>query len=266
MSSGSARTPDSAFWVAPEAVDGDRLRLDAAESRHLLRVFRAAPGAHFEAVDGAGTLYRCVLESADQGLASGRIEARVPDAGELPFAITLLVGLPDLPQVETIVALAVPLGAARIDFVTTARSGRESLGAGRLERLERIARSALKQSRRSRMPAMVSSARLESALEALPPSRFRWLADPAGEGLPAPSGTPADWSQVTISLAVGPPGGFLVEEVTVLRDADFQRISLGPTRLTTSVAAVALLSATRNLMLTAGLGRVDKTGRPGYLQ
>jgi RNA methyltransferase-like protein len=72
------RTPDSPFWVDPGAVDaaGRRLTLDPEESHHLLHVFRAGPGTAFEAVDGQGSLYRCVLEAGSGRRAAGRIESR----------------------------------------------------------------------------------------------------------------------------------------------------------------------------------------------
>ncbi|MGE5178073.1 MAG: RsmE family RNA methyltransferase [Bacteroidota bacterium] len=261
-----ARTPDTTFWVDRAEVAGDRLRLDGPESRHLLRVFRAAPGTPFEAVDGEGRLYRCVLESDARGIATGRIESVVENAGELPFAISVLAGLPDFPQVETLVELAVPLGVARIDLVATARCGREALPAARIERLDRVARSALKQSRRTRLPVLASSNGLREALEALSGREgILLVADPSGTPLQPPAAQPAVAPQPLVVLAVGPPGGFISEEMTLLRARGFQPISLGPSRLTTSTAALALLAAVRNLMLSSGLGRVDRTGLSGYL-
>jgi 16S rRNA (uracil1498-N3)-methyltransferase len=258
--SGPARTPDSAFWVDRADVEGERLRLSTAESRHLLRVFRAAPGAVFEAVDGEGLLYRCVLESAADGIAVGRIESRIENSGELPVPITLLVGIPDLPQVETIVSLAVPLGATAIDFLTTARSGGRALSGARLGRLQRIARSALKQSRRTRLPSIRSSEGLENGLGGMDPSAARFLADPEGASLQGPDLKPSNIAQPSVILAVGPPGGFLSEEVALLRGHRFVPISLGPSRLRTSTALLALLVMARNLLLSSGLPRVDKTG------
>jgi len=265
---GPVRTPDSAFWVDPGDVDETRgrLTLDADESRHLLRVFRAEPGTAFEAIDGDGHLFRCVLDSADAGIATGRIESRLDDAGELGASITLLVGLPDLPQIESIVSLAVPLGATRLDFVAVARRGREALPEPRIERLRRIARSALKQSRRTRMPEIESSRSLREGVSAAPPASLRFVADPAGEPLrDSDLKSLGTRPQVSISLAVGPPGGFLFEEAGLLRGLDFAPMSLGPNRLTTSAACIALLAGVRNLLLARGLGRVDRTGLSGYL-
>lgn len=263
---GPARTPDSAFWVDRADVEGDRLRLSAAESRHLLRVFRAAPGASFEAIDGEGILYRCVLESASDGIAAGRIESRVENAGELAAKLIVLAGLPDLPQVETIVSLAVPLGATAIDFVATGRSDRGALPPARIERLGRIARSALKQSRRTRLPLLRSSEGLEAASRLLPEGSTRFLAEPGGAFMSKALREADQVANLQIVMAVGPPGGFLRDETALLQDRGFAPISLGPSRLTTSTAVLVLLATTRNLILASGLGPVDKTGPPGYLQ
>ncbi len=241
-----ARRPDTPFWVAPEAVSGDRLQLDPDESHHLLRVHRAAVGTGFDAVDGQGYLYRCVIDSVDRGLVTGRIESRAVNAGELPFQIRLVVGIPDLGPVETVVEQAVPLGVAAIDFAVCARSGREPLNENRLERLHRIARASLKQSRRSLLPEIHSSPSLEAAVAALGAPELRFLADPAGPPRIEP---PVTGIQGVVALAVGPPGGFIDWELGVLRGAEFKPISLGPSRLTTETAALALTALTRNSLL-----------------
>jgi 16S rRNA (uracil1498-N3)-methyltransferase len=252
-----ARVPDSPFWVEPESVDdaGSRLFLSPEESHHLLRVFRAAPGTSFEAIDGAGTLYRCVLERADEGKAVGRIESRETDARELPASIALLVGLPEFGQAEAVVEHAVPLGATSIDFVAAVRSGREAFSPVRLERLERLSRSALKQSRRTRKPALRSSGTLAEALAATGAATARFVADPEGDmALSLPASEKAG-AQLSVALAVGPPGGFLQEETGLLHASGYHPISLGPSRLTTSTATIALLSLARKLLLTSRLPR-----------
>ena len=161
------RRPDTIFWVAPDAIRGDRLTLDREESHHLLHVHRAAPGTPFVAVDGVGGTYECLLESSDRRVAVGAIERRSSGQGELSVPITLLVGLPGAGPAETVVAHAVPLGALAIDFVACDRAGRQALESSRLERLSRVAVSALKQLRRSRLPAIRSSASLEAAIALL---------------------------------------------------------------------------------------------------
>jgi 16S rRNA (uracil1498-N3)-methyltransferase len=229
--------------VEPEALAEGRLALGPEESHHLLRVHRAAVGAPFEATDGRGFLYHCVLESVDRGRALARVDQRIEGAGELPVEIRLIVGLPDAGRAEAVVEHAVPLGVSAIDFAVCARSGRETLGEKRLERLGRIARASLKQSGRTRLPQLRSSASMESALAAFEPADFRLVADPAGaRRIPAAGRRIQD----VVVLAVGPPGGFIDWELGVLRGAEYHAISLGPSRLTTETAALTLLALARN--------------------
>ncbi|HET9252686.1 MAG TPA: RsmE family RNA methyltransferase [Candidatus Eisenbacteria bacterium] len=241
----SERRPDTTFWVEAACVEGDRLTLDREESRHLLRVHRARAGTPFEATDGVGNTYSCVLESDEDGQALARITAREVDRGELRAGLHLLVGLPDLGAAESVVQHAVPLGVRSIDFTPCERSGRPALGSARLERLQRLARSGVKQSRRSRLPEIRSSDSLDRALALVPPGR-RLAADPDGRPLPADVNGPA---QAPITVAVGPPGGFTVRERDRLDAGGFQLISLGPSRLTSETAALALLASVRNLLL-----------------
>jgi len=243
------RRPDTVFWVEPASVQGSHLTLSRDESHHLLDVFRASVGTPFDAIDGAGSSYTCVLESAERGIVVGRVVDIAQDRGELSNPLILLVGLPDPGAAETVVAHVVPLGAAEVDFVSCERSGRPALTPSKLERLDRVARSATKQSRRSRLAAIRSSASLESALESLRPGP-RFLADPGGSTLGLGTNLAPEAS---ISMAVGPPGGFAEGELERLGRAGFHPIFLGPSRLTTETAAIAMLSLARNGLIASHL-------------
>ncbi|MEK7314591.1 MAG: RsmE family RNA methyltransferase [Candidatus Eisenbacteria bacterium] len=236
------RRPDSLFWVDSTRIAGNRLSLDPDESRHLLRVFSADPGTKFDATDGAGTRYHCRLVEDHHGEARAEIVEREEGAGELPRGIDLLVGLPDGRAAEMIVEHAVPLGIASIVFVACRRSGRDELGASRLERLERIAIAGVKQSLRSKLPTLGTTTSLMAAIEVVR-GGDRFVGETSGlaelrlaEEPPSPS----------VTLAVGPPGGFDEAEEAALRAAQFKPISLGPSRLTTETASIAILSMARN--------------------
>jgi 16S rRNA (uracil1498-N3)-methyltransferase len=240
-----ARRPDSAFWVDPEAVVDGRARLSPEESHHLVDVFRAVPGTPFQAIDGAGHTYECVLESIEGSVAIGRVLISSLERGELPVPITLLVGLPDARPAETVVEHAVPLGAILIDFVACERSDRPPLGQSRLTRLERIARAATKQSLRSRLVSLRSSSSLEEALSGFGPA-VGFYADPAGE---LDVRISSNRTQHPVVLVIGPPGGFTEGERQRLDQWRFLPISLGPSRLTTETAALTLLATARNKLL-----------------
>ncbi|HET9951020.1 MAG TPA: RsmE family RNA methyltransferase [Candidatus Eisenbacteria bacterium] len=247
-----ARRPDTLFWVDLARVSGNRLSLDADESRHLLRVFRAEPGVLFDATDGAGTRYRCRLAEDHHGEARAEILSRESGAGELPGSIHLIVGLPDMHAAEAIVEHAVPLGATSIVFAACRRSGRELMSDSRLERLERIAVAGVKQSLRSTLPVVGGVASLGIALEAVK-GGLHLVADPEGVAMGSRReewlASLDDLVQPTITLAVGPPGAFDDGEAAELRRVGFHSISLGPNRLTTETASIALLAGARNLLV-----------------
>ena len=243
------RLPDTPFWVDPESVASDHLTLSATESHHLLRVHRAREGTPFEAIDGKGNLYRCSVRSVERRAVIGRILDRARDVGELKRPFELLVGMPEWGPVEQIVAHGVPLGVTLLDFVPCERSTRVVLGAQRLARLDRVARAGLKQSRRTRIPTLRSSPSLAEAVAAAT-GETRLVAHP--EAPIAEVGT-VGTAQSSISLAVGPPGGFTQEEYDFLRGQAFEPISLGPSRLTTETASIALISVIRNILQSSDL-------------
>ena len=241
----AARRPDTLFWVDPARIAGSRLHLDADESRHLLRVFRAEPGTPFTATDGVGTHYRCRLVDEHHGEARAEIVERIVGAGELARDLHLLVGLPETRAVEVIVEHAVPLGVASIVFAACRRSGRDELGPLKMERIERIAVASLKQSLRSRLPSLGTTPSLHAALESAQAGP-RWVADVSGD---TPPELPKESPQLPVTLAVGPPGGFDEGEEASLRAAGFHPISLGPSRLTTETASISLLDMARNSII-----------------
>ena len=237
------RRPDTTFWVESRAVEGDHLTLSREEGHHLTRVHRAPPGTRFQAIDGEGNLYDCVLDSVAGSGVRARIVGRSKEVGELRSPIHLLVGLPDWSGVEAVVAHTVPLGVRSLDFAACDRSGRGPIGETRLGRLKRLARAGIKQSRRTRLPEIRSSASLGAALAWLPAGGARYFADPTGDPWRDPVAREA---QPTVSLAVGPPGGYSAEERAALLGASFAGISLGNSRLTTETASIAILTLARN--------------------
>lgn len=247
---GEPRAPDSLFWVEPDAVEGATLRLAPEESRHLIRVFRATPGAPFEAVDGRGRSFHCVLVSAGREGAVGRVLACQEEAGELPEPLCVLVGMPAPAAAEELVGRAVPLGTTRVVFFQAERGERWRASPSRVARFDRVARAALKQCRRSRLPSIQFAGSGAEGIAAAT-GGVRYLADPDG----------GSWSESVapgvsqgVVLGVGPPGGLTEPERALFRSAGFIPISLGPTRLTTGDATAALLSLARERILAVGHG------------
>ena len=124
------------------------------------------------------------------------------------------------------------LGVARLVVVQADRS----VGRPRLERWQRIARESAKQCGRREFLALDHAQGVQAALgtlpEAGPEAGARLLLDPGGgpigsRNLPAP-----------VTLAVGPAGGFTVEECELFAAASFRRIRIAAPILRTETAAI----------------------------
>ena len=61
------------FYVSPEDVFHDILKLKREEVHHLVNVHRKKKGDFFIAVDGRGTGYDCEIESIDENTLTAKI-------------------------------------------------------------------------------------------------------------------------------------------------------------------------------------------------
>jgi len=228
------------------AAESGLVALEAGEAHYLARVLRYRAGDRVGVIDGCGALWSAVLEKAER---PGREQLRL----EQPLALPLQRVARPLPVVR--LALAVPkreaelvwrmvteLGADRLLPLLSERSVRR--GDLPLERWRTIVREATEQCERLWLPE------LEPPLEGAP-----WLARPpegvgliavtrraglaplarhlAGLPVPVPGDTPS------LSLVIGPEGGWSPEEEGLALEAGWQPVSLGEEILRTATAAVA---------------------------
>jgi 16S rRNA (uracil1498-N3)-methyltransferase len=237
----------SRFHVRPEAVRGDRVVFDRAETHHLVRVLRLGEGDVVQAVDGRGAEYTIRLTRLTGRQAEGALLGRVESRTDSPLELVLAQGVPKGDKLEGIIRMATELGVSRIDPLLTARSvagGAPDRWAARVDRYRRVAREAAKQCGRGRVPDV-----------ATPVALADWIGQRREPGLlvclwerersPLPSLLPQ--APVTrAALVIGPEGGLAEAEVEALRRAGALVASLGPRILrceTAGPTAVALLQA-----------------------
>jgi len=133
-----------------EDISGGRVRLDADESTHCVRVLRHRAGDEISVIDGRGTLLRCILEIADAKGAEARVVEETPGFGAHPYHLTMAVcPTKNLDRYEWFVEKATEIGVDVIAPVIGDRSERRVL---KTERLHRLALSAAKQSLKAVVP------------------------------------------------------------------------------------------------------------------
>lgn len=219
--------------LIPAAAPGARVRLDASQAHHLLKVLRARPGDVVTAVDATGRSYRAVLEDSG-GL---RIEASISQS--LPPGPTLLVAPPKGTRMAWLVEKAVELGAGAILPVATARGAVRPGGEVQVARWRRIAEAAVKQSGAA-LPEIRAMAPLAEALPLAP--GIILVAHPGPDAIPLRQAIEVLSPSVVPAFAVGPEGGWTGAELGFLADVGGRFVTLGPRILRIETAALALLA------------------------
>ena len=113
----------------------------------------------------------------------------------------------------------------------------------RRARWQKIAREASRQSGRLDVPEVEGVTALITALNASPKEALKLMLWEGARQTTLRSVLPAaDEAPRQIVIAVGPEGGFTVEEVEAARHAGFTPVGLGPRILRTETAALVVLS------------------------
>jgi 16S rRNA (uracil1498-N3)-methyltransferase len=216
-----------------------RVRLDAEESGHCVRVLRHRPGDEISVIDGRGTLYRCALEIADTKGAEARVLEAQPGFGAHPYHLTMAVcPTKNIDRYEWFVEKSTEIGVDVIAPVIGERSERRIL---KTERLKRLALSAAKQSLKAAIPTVAEPQSVRDFILAAPADALKLICycfddverKQIQQLLPAKE----------ICILIGPEGDFSPEEAALARERGWIPVSLGESRLRTETAAVVAATA-----------------------
>lgn len=228
-------------WIADE-VTNDSAALTGAHAAHLSRTLRARVGQEFEVVCDDKVRRATVAAVTDE-----RVEFTLAEqiAATATAPITLLLAVFKFDRMEWAIEKCTELNVSKIIPVIARRTEKHLALAAekRVERWRRIARAASEQARRVSPPEIGDSVKLAAALEVVADLRIV-LAESEGE---------AQLSAIlrerrelpSLALAIGPEGGWSVEELQVFDKAGWTAASLGETILRAETAAIAALAVAR---------------------
>jgi len=228
------------FFADPAAVGPDHIQLDPETLSHI-RVLRLSPTESFVVSDGAGIDYRCVL-AGDCAEIIDRAESRA----EPTVRCVVYLGLTRGERMDYAIQKSVELGAADIRLFPARRCVVQYDEKGLLkkcDRGEKIALEAAKQSGRGLVPAVTAlpdfhSAMAEAARADCP---LFFYESEAEQSLRQALDRWPDFQ--TVSVVIGPEGGFTGEEASLARELGLHSVSLGPRILRAETAPVAALAA-----------------------
>jgi 16S rRNA (uracil1498-N3)-methyltransferase len=239
-------------FLFPEAIVGtDSLTLDARESHHLVRVFRAKVGESVEVLDGAGTRYLGHIVEAHAKAARIEIDSVERVALRRPH-VTLLQSVPKGKTMDLILRMATEIGAARVQPAFTAQGDVQIKGDrlhSKAEKWRLTMIESCKQCGLSYLPALGEPMALQSWLQAYVPAdnRLCIVASLEDGSQPLRDVLEQAGELDEVVVAVGPEGDFTSEEYEALRDAGFRSVRLGANVLRAETAAAYILSVVDQL-------------------
>ena len=236
------------LFADPSDVQDELLTITGQEVNHIRTVMRLKPGEEISvSIGGDGKEYRYGIESYTEDSVLCRLRFVKDKEVELPVKVLLFQGLPKADKMDLIVQKAVELGAAEIIPVSMERCV-VKLDAGKAAkktaRWQTIAESAASQSRRSIIPRVLAPMSMKEAVEyAKEQTEVRVIP----YELQKDDGSVKQYLESlkegqSVSIFIGPEGGFAPGEVELAKEAGIRPISLGRRILRTETAGLAILS------------------------
>ncbi|MCI9612256.1 MAG: 16S rRNA (uracil(1498)-N(3))-methyltransferase [Eubacterium sp.] len=234
------------FFVEDSQVGKDFITITGADVNHIKNVLRMKPGEDVRISSQGGHDYACrVLEVTDTFVQLTILDDQI-ESTELANPVFLFQALPKGDRMEYVVQKAVELGVHEIIPVAMKYCVvklDEKKAQAKVRRWQAIAQSAAKQSKRSRVPVVRPVMDFASAALYAMECDCRLVPYENECGMQAAAKALGSIRRgESISVMIGPEGGFAPEEIEALRDK-MQVISLGRRILRTDTAAAVMLAA-----------------------
>lgn len=238
------------FFCSAEIPPHSRFLLPDAPAHHALRVLRLRQGSPIVLFDGTGGEYPATLD-IDGKQAYALTGPHLPREAELPGRIVLLQGLPSGDKMDWVIEKAVETGVSAIVPVAAQRSVLQLEGERLEKRLSRwrgIATSASEQCGRNRLLEIARPCSLAQALASLAPGLALFCHPDADTALAARLRQAGPGAADTLSLVIGPEGGWSDTELELARRHGAHPVSLGARVMRTETAGIVLAAACSALL------------------
>jgi 16S rRNA (uracil1498-N3)-methyltransferase len=230
------------FVDAPLAT-GTHIALPDAAAAHLVRVMRLREGDACILFNGDGHDYDAQLVETGRHGAVARILGMQAVHNEAPLRIVLLQGIARGEKMDLILQKATELGVARIVPVDAERTEVRLEGERLRKRVahwRNVVVSACEQCGRARVPGVIEPVGIADVSTCATDAALQLYLDPEGDCTLSGLDLAAD---ATVSLAIGPEGGWSPRDREQLRAAGFRGLRLGPRILRTETAGLAAIAA-----------------------
>ena len=233
------------FFVSPDCIDGQDVRLPDNVARQLSRVLRLKPGDRIIALDDSGWEYVVTLTAVDSNAAWGVVTDKQVSTGEPDVRLVLYQGMLKSDRFEFVLQKGTELGVSAFVPVSCARSVAKGDSASRSVRWRKIITEAAEQSGRGRIPILKKPSEFFDACDAYGGLAIIPWEEEGGTGLRSvlKRWKADDLGISSVSIFIGPEGGFTREEVEYARSKGIVAVSLGKRILRAETAGIATAAA-----------------------
>lgn len=231
-----------------ENINDEKIIVDGERARHIAKSLRMRVGDVICVTDGGGDDYGCQIEEITKDEVVLKVCYKQACESEPSCRVTIYQGVPKSSKMEDIIQKCVELGVCKIVPTLTKRcvSRPDDKAAGKKnQRYQKIALEAAQQSGRGIVPQIENMKTLRQAI-AEDESEVKIVFYEGGGERLADIIKPDTES---VSIFIGPEGGFEREEVEQIEASGGVRATLGKRILRTQTAPVAALTA---IMLLTG--------------
>lgn len=214
------------------------ITLSGDEAHYLAHVLRLGAGAEISVFNGEGGEYPARLCQVAKKTVTLALGNHCATERESPLQLTLVQGIAKSEHMDYLLQKSVELGVQRIVPVLTRYTQHFDLKRGdkRWLHWRKILIAACMQCGRNRLPDLAPAVSLAEWLARKASGPCAMLAPDADQHLRALPVTR------TLTLLVGPEGGFHPDELSAAQQAGYHAVGLGPRILRTETAAVAAIA------------------------
>lgn len=234
------------FFVTPQQISGDKIRIEGGDVNHMKNVLRMKLHEKAEISDGESRTYLCEVEAYEEDVAVLHILEEMEADTEPASKLYLFQGLPKSDKMELIVQKAVELGVYQVIPVAMKRSVvrlDDKKATKKADRWNSIAESAAKQAGRSRIPEVTMPLSYNEALKMAEELDVTLLPYELAGGMEVTREVIRQIkSGQSVGIFIGPEGGFEPEEVDAAVSMGAKVITLGRRILRTETAGFATLA------------------------
>ena len=243
------------FFTARENISENEIIIDSEDAKHIKKVLRLSEGDVITVCDGRGIDHEAEICAIDQNrIKCSILSSRVCDT-EPGVRVTLYQGLPKASKMDYIIQKTTELGIARIVPAKLSRCVVKLENAAaeskKTERWQKIAYEAAKQSGRGVVPEVSSPMSIEEIIKDISGDELCFVPYECEQETRLSDVLNGIGAVKSVSVIIGPEGGFDITEIEKLRAAGIKTITLGRRILRTETAGEAVLA-----MLMYGLGEV----------